>query len=415
MDKTLGEDFIPDDQKLKVAIFDATDFCSLKTVELVDSISTSNFTTYGLLGMIDDSRMGKTQAGFASTFIPSAYYDNFGGDSVAGFDSVFLFLDFSTKTSYGLNKTTNMQIEVYELTANLYDSAYNYVYGVHDMNGGPSGFDVDTIVDKTKNLVVDGGLVSYDSTGAYIRLSNELLPKLWKISSADTFKSYFKGLYVTVNDGTPDGCIKYANIAGSSSSYASSALIAFYNTNDTTTSYFTYHVYSYSPRFNYYQHDYKALTQPTDVLYMQGLVGVATELTLDVDAINAWASERNIAINRAELILPVEDNNNYDWVNNLYSSTMTSIEAIAGGGYSSSLDAYIGTYFGGAINRSQMQYTIGITNTLNEAVSKAKKGEAVAPQYLVPGNFSSEPSSILISNKPGGRKPQLRIWYGEIK
>ncbi len=195
MDKTLGEDFIPDGQQLQVALFDATDFCSLRTVKL-DSISTSNFSS-AALGIYDDgnslNRMGRTVAGFATTFSPVVDYGDVFGDTIV-FDSVYLYLAFTeTPKGYGLDKTTPMEIEVYELTATLTDSVF---YGVEDYNASPKMIDA-MIGEKVS---VGTTMVNYDSTSVYIKLSNDLLPKLKNISSADTFKANFKGLYVAVKD-----------------------------------------------------------------------------------------------------------------------------------------------------------------------------------------------------------------------
>ncbi len=413
MDKTLGEDFIPDGQQLQVALFDATDFCSLRTVKL-DSISTSNFSS-AALGIYDDgsslNRMGRTVAGFATTFSPVVDYGDVFGDTIV-FDSVYLYLAFTeTPKGYGLDKTTPMEIEVYELTATLTDSVF---YGVEDYNASPKMIDA-MIGEKVS---VGTTMVCYDSTSAYIKLSNDLLPKLRNISSADTFKANFKGLYVAVkDDGSNGGCMKYVSIVNTSSTEAASVLVAMCHDikADTVPLSFTYHVFNYgenSPRFNYIRHEHKALDQDSTVLYMQGLAGVVTELQLKRDSIEKWVDGRNIIVNRAELVLPVEDNdkNSLTWLDNLYSTTMSSIQKLAGGGYALTLDA--GSYsvtFDGGLNRSLMQYSISITNTFNMALLKKIDTSIM----LVPDNYVSDAASIFVSNKPD-RKPQLKIWYSEI-
>lgn len=416
MDKTLGENFIPNDQQLQVELLDATRFCSMRTVK-IDSISTANFS-YGMLGIHEEPRLGRTVAGFATTFIPREYGYDF-GDTVHGFDSVYLQLAFAAPYGYGLDKS-QMEIEVYELTATLTDSAF---YGVEDYNASTKL--IDGMIGA--KVSVDGSIttLNYDSTWAYIKLDASLLPKLWSnMSSADTFKAAFKGLYVTVKDNG-GGCMKYVDIVNTSSSSPASALIAMYHTDDTTTQAFTYHVYSSSslntPRFNYIRHtsynDDKISQLDNGMLYMQGLAGVVTELQFHQDSIQSWIDEKNvarngIAVNRAELILPVEDSTNYTYLDNLYSTTMSAMQRLEGGGYATTFDAssYNVTAFGGSLNRSMMQYALGITNTFNDALLR----KSTTPVLLTPSNYANTASSIFISNR-AGRKPQLKIWYSEVK
>jgi hypothetical protein len=424
MDKTLGENFIPDSQQLQVELFDASNFCSFSTVRPKDSMLTSyypygNFLR-GVLGVANDPRLGKTQAGFALTFVPQEYGFDF-GDTVAGFDSVCLVLDVS-EAGYG-SKTANMQVEVYALTQNLADSAK--FYGTRSFDKSTSGFNIDSII-GTENLVVSGGALAYDTTKLSIRLNDNLLEKLWRnMSAADTFAVAFKGLYITVKNEN-DGCIKYAG-AGQTS------LTAYYHPTDSTTRSFLYGVSGQN--FNYFQHDYKAefaQTGNNDVLAMQGLCGVATELRFDTAAIRSWANERNIAVSRAELVLPVEDSENYSAVD-AYSTTMKCVElGTSSYGYITDFSISSRSTFGGALNRSQMQYAINITHAFSEALPKkindSERAGVSKPILITPYAFTytsdsngnaveveqEDARSIFISNR-AGKKPQVKIWYSEVK
>ncbi len=409
MDKTLGEDFIPESQELKVQVFDAGGFFAMQTV-MLDSLSTGNFST-GTLGRLTDVRLGKTTAGFATQLIPYSYSSDLGYQSGPALDSVFLHLGFTS--TFGSDKTP-MSVEVYELASALSDTTTFY--------GGDTAF-VNSMVGSVK---IGEGIVTADSVGVTIRLSNsnDLYTRLFNISTAENFAENFNGLYVKVADGS-GGCIKSVSLVNTTNAYATSALVGFYHYNDTineapdSVKRIIYDVSSTTPRFNTFSHDYSGTTvlQPNNpVLYMQGLGGVALQMSFDQSAVQAWLGDKHYAVNRAELLLPVEDYANPNELDKLYSTQLYCMtKEPKGYAYTRDVFSYTGAFngsFDGAINRSQMCYTLNITHFFNDVLLKGK----TTPMLIVPYAYMSDARSALVSNSPASnRKPQLKITYGEVK
>jgi hypothetical protein len=415
VDKRLGEDFLPPNQELKVQVRDATGFFTMKNVRL-DSMPTSSFSI-ATLGRLNDDRLGKTSAGFAAQFLPASYSFEF-EEGVTGFDSVCFVLGFSS--TYGSDNTP-MTVEVYELSEDLsIDSVY---YGTPD---------VANRISKSVNVAASGSITA-ESSSARIKLtdSDELFDRLFShTSSADSFLTCFKGLYVKVKDDEAGGCIKSVSLVNnmSSYSYASSAIVAYYHyeytdsdsiKRDSVTS-FTFHAFSTTPRFNVFEHNNDHLKSATDTLYMQGLLGVATQLEVREDSLAAWtgtgAEKKNYAISRAELVLHVLDENDYATLDAYatqlqciveLSSSASAKYAAIGDMYAS--DGSLSSAFDGALNRSLMQYSLNITHYFNSAV----KSGAASPLILIPYSYTSDASSALVNNTD--KKPQLKITYVEIK
>lgn len=417
MDKTLGENFLPPNQELKVQVRDATGFITMKNVEL-DLMSTGSFSV-ATLGRLDDARLGKTNAGFVAQLLPASYSFTF-EDGVTGFDSVCLVLGFSS--TYGSDKTP-MTVEVYELKDDLsIDSVY---YGKPTFAAG---------ISKSSNLS-SGDSITAESTSARIRLkdSDGLFNRLFSYTtSADSFLTYFKGLYVKVDDGT-GGCIKSVSLVNnlSSYSYASSALVGYYHykytdsdtgeEKDSITS-FTFHVFNTTPRFNVIAHpNGHHLTQgAADMLYMQGLLGVVTQLEVSGDSLAKWTGtgdeKKSYAVSRAELVLHVQDTTDYAALD----AYATQLQCIVKHTTDTSLtyaairdmyasDGSFNSAFDGAINRSLMQYSLNLTHYFNAA---AKDGSA-RPLLLIPYDYTTDARSVLVNNT--SHKPQLKITYVEIK
>ncbi|MDR1415887.1 MAG: DUF4270 domain-containing protein [Prevotellaceae bacterium] len=414
MDKTVGEDFIPPNQQLQLYMRDATGFFTMQTVAL-DSMSTSNFNA-AVLGRMDDPRFGKTTAGFAVQLLPATYTHTF-EEGVTGFDSVVLILGFSS--TYGSDKTP-MDVEVYELSADLSESETYY--------GTPSV--AESLSNMATNLAVGVDSINAASVTARIKLTdnNNLFSRLFShTNNADSFLTNFKGVYVRAGSGA-GGSIKSVSMVNTSSEYAASALVAFYHytytdpndevVKDSVTS-FTFHSFSATPRFNVFWHDSSLLQGAADMLYMQGLAGVATQMTISKDSVEAWTGigdkEKHYAISRAELVLHVVDTSDYAALDMYSTQLQCIVEASSreNGKYAAIWDMYasdgsFSSSFDGALNRSLMQYSLNITHYFNDVV----KGN-IRPLLIVPYAYTSDARSVLIDNK--NVKPRLKITYVEIK
>lgn len=417
VDKRLGEDFIPPNQALQLQTLDASGFITLKTDTLAP-MPTSSFSV-GTLGCVSDPRLGKTTAGFVAQLLPATTTFTFEDSSVVRFDSVCLVLGFSS--TYGSDKTP-MSVEVYELKTDLHiDSAY---YGTPDLAERFS---------KSSNLAASSGVsITAESSSARINLRDDeqLFDRLFShTSSADSFLTYFKGLYVKVADSNngsgAGGCVKYVSLVNTNTAYASSAVVAYYHfpspyTGEDSVASFSFHVFSSTPRFNVFEHS-NNLYGATDTLYMQGFGGVATQLTINPDSLEAWtgagSEKKRYAISRAELVLHVQDEADYTALNAYATQLQCIVEASSeeSGKYASIVDTYAGdgsfsATFDGALNRSLMQYSLNLTHYFSGVV----KGTMPPSLWIIPYGYTSDASSALINNKDKGKKPQLKLTYVEI-
>jgi hypothetical protein len=417
VDKRLGEDFIPPNQALQLQMLDASGFITLKTDTLAP-MPTSSFSV-GALGRISDPRLGKTTAGFVAQLLPATTTFTFEDSSIVRFDSVCLILGFSS--TYGSDKTP-MNVEVYELKTDLHiDSAY---YGTPDVAERFS---------KGSNLAANSGVsITAESSSARINLKDDeqLFDRLFShTSSADSFLTYFKGLYVKVADNNNNngagagGCVKYVSLVNTNTAYASSAIVAYYHfrsphTGEDSVASFSFHVFSATPRFNVFEHS-NNLHGATDTLYMQGFGGVVTQLTVNLDSVEAWtgagSEKKRYAISRAELVLHVLDETDYTALDAYATQLQCIVEASSeeNGKYASIVDMYdengdFSAAFDGALNRSPMQYSLNLTYYFNGVV----KGAMPPSLWIIPYGYTSDASSALINNKD--KKPQLKLTYVEI-
>ncbi|GHU97067.1 hypothetical protein FACS1894156_8610 [Bacteroidia bacterium] len=394
VDKTLGSDMLPPSQQQKVQIELHSEFVSLLSTVLMDSLSTNNFTT-AALGRIEDDRFGKSRAGFAAQFQPLSY--NFTADSIV-YDSAFLILTFTGKMG---TDNTPMNLQIYELLDSLSDTITYY-------GASRAGNNIiDALI--TNAPINEPYSFTGDSTSVMIPLKQDFVQKLEstiKMTTKSEFVQVLKGLYVAVEDGA-GGCIKYCDpVISSTSTTIPNALWAYYHrpvTEDSVVNAVVPYIISTAdPRFGVFEHTYKAAEDVgSDRLYLQGLNGVGTRVDFDTAAIRAWKGEKTI--NRVELLIPIAaPENSNPLLLDIFPTPLTGIYRKNNNFYACR-DAVI-SMFGGAIDRSQMQYSFNITHFFTDVY----KGN-VTSLYIVPSSTSSAASFGVLD-----KTPQLKITYGTI-
>lgn len=394
VDKTLGSEMLPPSQTQSVHTELHTEFVSLSTAK-IDSLSTNGFTT-AVLGRIEDARFGKSRAGFAAQFQPLSY--NFTTDSIV-YDSAFLILSFTGKTG---TDNTPMNLQIYELLDSLSDSINYY---------GASGVG-ENIINALINSRPINEPYSFtsDSTSVRVPLKQEFVQKLKStvhIATKTEFLQVLKGLYVTVDAGA-GGCVKYCSpVISSTSTSISNAVWAYYHYNvdadSVANAVFPYFISTADPRFGVFEHTYDAMSLSPAQLYLQGLYGVGTRVDFDAAAIRAWKGEKTI--NRVELIIPIaapEKSN--PLLLDLFPTPLSGIYRKSNEFYACR-DVSL-SLFGGAIDRSLMQYSLNITHFFTDV----DKGNATS-LYIIPSTTSSAASFGVLNNAP---HPQLKITYGTV-
>jgi hypothetical protein len=319
-----------------------------------------------------------------------------------------------------------MDIEVYELQTAITDSVY---YGTKAV--------AEALVDKNKNIAMSGHTLGADTISVYIKLSDELLPKMWGTLAADSFVSRLHGLYVTVNDGTTGGCIKSTVMANSASYSSDVMLVAYYHYRDTInggtdSTKIVFHTTYGRPHFNVVDHDRSLAIPQPNTLYMQGLSGRATELTIDRQALRDTLQRRtgadsattHYALSRAQLLLSVcdDDKANVDALSQYPTQLRCTTHELDTTGhivYYSTRDVFaydgsISSAFDGALNRSQMHYSLNITHYTNDVIS----GREDKPTQVMSYYFSTGMEVARINNSAvadPSRRPQLKLTYTEIR
>jgi hypothetical protein len=214
-ESTLGNDVLDPNSLLNSTQVDTFQLTTFTIAE--DSLISDN-PAYAVLGSYNDPKFGKVDASFYTQVVLSGLNPNFGDISAITVDSLVLGLEYADY--YG--ELSPQTVEVYQLTEKIYvDSTY---YSFQDK------------AHSSTNLVVPGyetftptpngeTIIGEDTVDAQlrIRLNNSLATQLinesasggTNYSSIDNFTSYFKGLYVKVNNGTQlsgKGAVFYFNL-----------------------------------------------------------------------------------------------------------------------------------------------------------------------------------------------------------
>lgn len=293
---SIGDKIQPDSDNIYVG----TDTVRLtaKTVSLEDSIYAR--TVYGLLGEYIDPVVGKTKSDyFCEFYCPK---DMAFADRVYSLDSILLDTEFMYFTG---DSIAPMGLSVYEVQNPL--KAYFFTNidpkkytGENPELYGRTSFSVrdvpDTIINST----------SYKTISTRLNLSlAQKLHEEWKVrpetfKDSESFKKFFKGIYVTTTFGS--GTLINTNFSQLRIHYRSYVRNAANTKDSTVYSQFKLPVTGEVIQMNHIQNDIpKELYEHSDVkTYMKTPAGVYTEFTIPLNEIIAKAG-KNRKINAATL------------------------------------------------------------------------------------------------------------------
>lgn len=358
-DSIVGLNVQPPGDKINLATIDTV---TLRTSTVKDSVLSSN-KVLNPVGSYDSKVYGITNAsvyaqvyfGVTPTF----------GDSLYS-DSIVLKLAYS---GYYGDTTTALTVHVYQLTQDMNtDSTY---YSNTTFNYGT---ELASYTFTPHPTTPDSESTSALPPILRIPLSKSLADSilnmftLGELSGNDVWITNFKGIYVKVDPVTTPGkgCMCYFNMGSSDSK------MTLYFHNDTpardTVSYdflFT------GARFNHQEHDYTGTPVASQlhdttvaVNYIQGAAGL--KVYIQMPYIQAFAAKKNLAINRAELIINAVPNSN-DTLSPPSSLWLQTID-------STGAEAYIPdqfestTFYGGTYNTSTSQYIFNLTHYFQNVV-----------------------------------------------
>ena len=214
-ESTLGNDVLDPNSLLNSTQVDTFQLTTFTIAE--DSLISDN-PAYAVLGSYNDPKFGKVDASFYTQVVLSGLNPNFGDISAITVDSLVLGLEYADY--YG--ELSPQTVEVYQLTEKIHvDSTY---YSFQDKAHSSTNLVVPGY--ETFTPTPDGEtIIGEDTVDAQlrIRLNNSLATQLinesvsggTNYSSIDNFTSYFKGLYVKVNNGSQlsgKGAVFYFNL-----------------------------------------------------------------------------------------------------------------------------------------------------------------------------------------------------------
>ena len=330
------------------------------TVE--DSLFTKNLL-YTLLGEIRDPVFGITRAGFCTQFALQGSNTTLGDD--LSLDSVVLTLQYG---GYYGDTLSGLRLEVCELTEQLTKSQY------YSSDNNPANQGVNLTYSSAPILPTPNTRVKID-TATYmahmrIRLTDDFGYRLLNLSSNDlnnnsAFQSAFYGLVIKA---TSNGA---GNLCYFSPTAAQSGLTLYYKAGGVTKKY-TFPITTDCARYNFFTHDYttgdadfrrQVVNGETalgkDKLYIQPTGGVKTHVNLD--AFGEWVKDKNIIINKAELVIT-----NTDIAENTFTNPgnigLQVVKTDNNTTYTPDDAVYTSTsYFGGTYDTDKKEYRFRLT------------------------------------------------------
>lgn len=388
----LGRNILPsgDDLKVKIDTSIVIDAYTITGRKVVTSLN-----NYFPVGSLKDSIFGYSTAGLIAQYQP-AYLNTPG--VINSIDSAMITL--TIKKAYG-DSITTQTIRIYELTEILDLDTFYY-----------SDFDI-----SDKYNLTEMGSTTFSPQDSFIRIkiTNESYFNRFFIQpdsiyqDLEDFTRIFKGFYFKVDNVTGGGGYSLLDLDADSSH-----IDLYYNGSSDYVMFFSSNVI----RFNVYTHDYESypindhLNLPgsnDSVLFIEGLSGVSVKLKFPF--IDTFLVNKKVAINRASLIIPVDQTSNIS--ENNYPEQLMLFKLLENDDYEYLYDYKINSsYFDGKYNKSEKAYVINIGLHLQNYLNrKIENSELVIVSYT----SNETPNRVIIKGAVGVKpKIMLKVTYTEI-
>lgn len=377
--ETIGNNLQPTDSHIGIYRTDTIQFDAYSV--FVDSVRTDE-SSANLFGSMYDPVFGTTTAGFYTQFRLSTNGQDFG--ETPQLDSLVLVLVYS---GYYGDTTTLQNMHVFELQQDIYQDSGYY---------SSTNLAVET-VDYANYAFYPRPNTQYvlndDTLVAMIRIplsniSTELGERLLnateeQLESTDSFKEFFKGLYVVAEPVSTNGCISYFNLTNASS------LMSIYYSNETGDSLrYDFYISSTEARINQYEHngyqnassEFQAQVQNNDTalgrqaFYVQSMGGIRTFLRFPYFSRmqEEIGGNNYVVLNDAKLIFTGADQNN-----DLSAPNKLSLIVSKGDGTYTTLPDYSEgeSYYGGTYDSASNSVQFRITEYLQSIISSGVEAE----------------------------------------
>lgn len=390
-DSAIGLGIIPGSDMMEL-------FCDTINVQcytVFDNNISTDERSLATVGSYMDPEFGFTKASFlCQTRISS---NNVDFSDVEQIESLELHLKYDFH--YG-DKTTAQTLNVYKLLNDVYiDSTYYSDYK-------PEATDLELLTSISLNIPEEDSLLVITLP---IELANEFISTdSSNFADNDAFIEFFKGFYITTEDVSAGGCIYDFNLYD-----ADSRMMMYFN--DTLE--YEFYINTKSATFNMFEHDYSMAsadvqaaiadtTQLYNSCYIQSLAGLKTKLYFP--ELETLFDSTNIAINKAKLILNLENYNETVYVT---ATDMAMVSILEDGMFDFVTDYKLNTAnFGGEFNSTDNTYSFNIPFHIQELVN----GNTDNGLYLFSSENRTKPyRSIINNNQSDGEGIQLEIYYSK--
>lgn len=408
----VGMDVTPAQDQLNVSMQDTF---SVEAYSIIEDSLTSGYTSLNLVGGAFDPVFGRMTSGFVTQVLLSSVNPSFGNSPVM--DSLVFILAYNS--AYG-DTNTLQTIHVYELDEDLsLDSTY---YSNRQVKH--KGVDYAHAVfypRPTDSLLIDTERVAPQLRLNLGKIRPDLANKILytpadNLATNAAFVKYLKGLYITADPVSYGGSILYFNLMSGNTRFR-----MYYHNAEEDSLYYDMVVSEKAVRFNQFNHFhydfanqalrrqlvYKDTSLGKQVLYIQSMSGAKVKMKFPY--LKKWAGQHKIAINDAQLILPVYE----DAPKQTPVTKLLPVLIDEDGSYSSLPDASGGdTYFGGTYNSGTNEYKFRITQYVQNIL---KENYVDRGMYILASGAAVRANRVLLAGTKHPTKPiKLRVTYSYL-
>lgn len=409
-DGELDPDF--DDGGLAINFVDT--FSVTTQVVQEDSLR-SDLSIYNLLGLYHDPIFGPMSSSIYTQILLTGVNLDFGTTPVL--DSVVLTLDY--EALYG-DTASPMTINVYELGTKLDKSNDYYSNQYTTFNTTAIGNITFTPnLNDSVNVAFDG-----ENKAPHLRitLNNSFGQDILdgnseELSNNEKFTDYIKGLYITTADSVSNTSLTagQGSIVSLNMNSALSTVTIYYN--DTTKYDFT--INTDAVKYSRFAHNYTGTdveahltnspSKDTTITYVSTMAGVKTKL--EIPNIKNIANDGAVVINKAELVVTVENGTEGSFDTPLESISLVGIDENGEDFFLPDFFEGI-SHFGGSYDDGDKTYKFNIARHINDLVYGNDGNYGL---YIVAnGGSITTRRSVLTSEKNTTVKIKLNITYSKI-
>ncbi len=423
-ENTVGDDFVGALVGFDVKSIDTTQIIAYTSID--DSVLT-RYTSYYLMGSMNDPDFGTAHSSIITQYMPPTLSSGWDNSSIH-IDSIVLQLRYVGPTfKYG-NLNSTQTIRVYELAEDINaDSSYrsdrNYQYDATKPIGTWQG--VFNLEDSIRYTYAGQAV----SLAPHLRIKLDAPEYINKFTSANSavfastgaFQAYFKGLVIAPDWSPTPGQGGIAHIDLKTDSYLRNmitSVVVYYDSVQKVE----FPIYpDDNIKYNKFSHEHTGTIpiQPrmggvhSDVNYVKSMAGLKTRILLP--NIFDYTKQQNIAINGAEMIIPLVQGSTSD----MYSAPV-SIRLFASDSLGRNqiiTDAFSGLdYYGGVYNSSSKQYSFNIIRHVQNLLTQYKQhglNYNYGLNLFIQADNPVSASRAIIDTRPG--KIKLKLSYTVIK